>query len=77
MDSKNMRWLIGAKIVCCGGLLLVLTGVISLAAIGTFVTGNAVSLAGGGAAVLLLARVWHRRRAPAPPERKSANVLSD
>jgi hypothetical protein len=63
MDDTKMRWLIGAKIVCCGGLLLFLSGALSLAAVGSFVTGNALSLAGGGVLALALVAVrWQRRR---------------
>jgi len=63
MDKAKIRWLIGAKIVCCGGLFLVLSGVVSLAAIGSFVTGNALPLAAGAGllAVLVVAR-WQRHR---------------
>lgn len=52
MGEKGWFWLIGAKIVCCGVLLLVLTGVLSLGAIGAFLSGNTMPLAG---AVVVLA----------------------
>lgn len=75
MSPNNLRWLIGAKIACCVGLLLVVSGALSLAAVGTFLTGNALPLVGGGALILLLARVWQRRRTPVPSPRESADVL--
>ena len=54
MENKTMAWLIGAKIVCCGALLLVLAGELSFAGIGAFLTGNALPLAGGGAVLTLV-----------------------
>lgn len=64
MDRAKIRWLIGAKIVCCGGLFLVLSGVVSLATIGAFVTGNALPLAAAGGTLALVAwLVAARRRA--------------
>ena len=59
MGDKGLYWLIGAKIVCCGALLLVLTGVLSIGVIGGFVTGNALPLAG---AALVVAAVFVQRR---------------
>jgi len=59
MGDRGMYWLIGAKIVCCGALLLVLTGVLSVAAIAAFITGNALPLA--GAALVVAAVFVHRR----------------
>tara|TARA_R110002096_G_scaffold137245_8_gene290468 strand:- start:3331 stop:3558 length:228 start_codon:yes stop_codon:yes gene_type:complete len=68
MENKTMAWLIGAKIVCCGALLLVLAGELSFAGIGAFLTGNALPLAGGGAVLtLVLARRWLRGHAPVVP----------
>jgi|TARA_R110002072_G_scaffold121684_5_gene255856 ABC-type transport system involved in cytochrome c biogenesis permease component len=59
MGDRGWYWLIGAKIACCGALVLVLTGVLSLAAIGAFLSGNALPLAGGGILLsLFLARRW-------------------
>lgn len=55
MGEKGWFWLIGAKIVCCGALLLlVLTGVLSLGAIGAFLSGNALPLAGAGVVLAVL-----------------------
>jgi hypothetical protein len=64
MDKAKIRWLIGAKIVCCGGLLLFFSGALSLAAVGSFVTGNALPLAGAGVlALVMVALRWQSRRA--------------
>jgi hypothetical protein len=63
LGDRGFYGLIGAKIVCCGALLLVLTGVLSLGAITTFLTGNAMVLAGAAlvvAVVLVRRRVMHR-----------------
>lgn len=68
MGNKTITWLIGAKIACCGVLLLIFAGVLSFAGIGTFLSGNALPLAGGGAvlALVLALRRLHGR-APAVP----------
>lgn len=60
MGDRGMYWLIGAKIVCCGVLLLVIVGVLSLGGIAAFVTGNALPLA--GAALVAVAVFVQRRR---------------
>jgi len=70
MGSKTMTWLIGAKIACCGALLLALSGALSLGAISTFLSGNALPLAGISIPVLMLALRWLHSRAPIPPRRK-------
>ncbi len=74
MGDKGWYWLIGAKIVCCGALLLVITGVLSIGAIGAFVTGNALPLTGAAlvAAALYMQRRRSRRRAPGGPAPKHA-----
>jgi len=73
MGDRGWFWLIGAKIVCCGALLLVLAGVLSLATIGTFLSGNALPLAsGGGLLAIVLARRWLRGR-PSPDRRELAD----
>jgi hypothetical protein len=59
MGDRSLYWLIGAKIVCCGALLLVITGVLSIGAIAAFLTGNALPLAG---AALVVAAVFVQRR---------------
>jgi hypothetical protein len=66
VGNKSMAWLIGAKVVCCGALLLALTGAVSFGAVVTFVSGNALPLAGGGALALVLALRWRHRHAPMP-----------
>jgi membrane protein implicated in regulation of membrane protease activity len=59
MGDRGLYWLIGAKIVCCGALLLVLTGVLSIGAIAALLTGNALVLAG---VALVVATVFLQRR---------------
>lgn len=59
MCDRGWYWLIGAKIACCGALVLILTGALSLAAVGTFLSGNALPLAGATTLLaLFLARRW-------------------
>lgn len=54
--------LIAAKIVCCGGLALAYTGMLS--GVGAWLTGSGYLWAGGLAGVLLLgAALLHQRRA--------------
>jgi membrane protein implicated in regulation of membrane protease activity len=55
-----------AHVVCCGGLLLFVTGILTLNAIGTWLLdGGLIWLGAGGIAiaVLLLWRRWRRRGA--------------
>jgi drug/metabolite transporter (DMT)-like permease len=64
MGDRGWYWLIGAKIVCCGALLLVIAGVLSFGAISSFVTGNALPLAGAAlvvATVFVLRQISRRR----------------
>jgi len=68
MGSRGMYWLIGAKIACCGALLLLLTGVLSLGALSAFFSGSALPLAGAAAAVVALF-LWRRSRCPSPDRR--------
>jgi hypothetical protein len=69
MDGRIIPWLIGAKIACCGVLLLVLTGVLSLGTITAVLTGNALPIAGGALVALGAAVALHRRRSSlAPPD---------
>jgi uncharacterized membrane protein len=75
VGNKSMAWLIGTKVVCCGALLLVLTGALSLGTIGTFLSGNALPLAGGGVLALVLALRWLYRRAPMPLRRRLRSDL--
>lgn len=63
-----MTWLIGAKIICCGALLLVLTGAVSLGTVAAVVAGKAGLIAGGGAVALVAAAAWHLRRSGAGPD---------
>jgi len=62
--NNNIKWLIGAKLACCGVLLLFLTGILSLSSIGAFMSGNAWGWVGGGLliAALFVIRHFMRRR---------------
>jgi len=86
MSERGWYWLIGAKVVCCGALLLVITGVLSLGAITAFLTGNALVLAGAGLVVVAVAvqrRFFRRRKAGqpafrgAPPPEPAASAAPD
>jgi hypothetical protein len=69
MDGRIIPWLIGAKIACCGALILVLTGVLSLGTITAVLTGNALPIAGGAVVVLVAAAALLRQRSSlAPPD---------
>jgi len=70
MGGKGMTWLIGAKIARCGALLPVLAGVVSLGALTTILTGNALPIA-GGAAIALVMVVARQTPAPGPSERRA------
>lgn len=61
MGSKGWFGLIGAKIACCGILLLVLTGVLSVGVFIAVLSGNTPPLAG---ATIFLALFLARRRMP-------------
>lgn len=61
---KHGGWgaLIAAKLVCCGGLVLFATGVLTVNGIGTWLLGGgAVWLVLGAAAAVLLV-LWRRQR---------------
>jgi hypothetical protein len=69
MGGRIIPWLIGAKIVCCGALILVLTGALSLGTITAVLTGNALPIAGGAVVVLVAAAALLRQRSSlAPPD---------
>lgn len=73
MSQKAWTLLIGAKIICCGALLLVLTGVVSLGGIAALVTGNTLPIAGGGMIALIAAGTYFRSRSRrSHPERDGA-----
>ena len=63
LDKDNrIKWLIGAKIVCCGALLLFLTGILSFSAIGAFISGNTGVWIGGGLVIAVLFVIRHFMR---------------
>lgn len=74
MGSRGTYWLIGAKIACCGALLLGLSGVLSLGALSAFFSGSALPLAGAAAAVVALF-LWRRSRRPLPDRRDAEDDL--
>ncbi len=64
-EPKTGGWraLIAAKIVCCGGLVLFATGVLTVNGIGTWLLGGgAVWLVLGAAAAAILWVLWRRQR---------------
>lgn len=64
-DSRPGGWtaLIAAKIVCCGILLLFLTGVVTLSGVGSWIRdGNPAWLALAGAGVMAGIVLWFRQR---------------
>ena len=70
------RALIAAKLVCCGGLLLFATGVLTVNGIGTWLLGGgAIWLVLGGFAVFLFV-LWRRRRVASVPPVRSIETAS-
>jgi len=64
-DSRPGEWtaLIAAKIVCCGILLLFLTGVVTLSGVGSWIRdGNPAWLAMAGAGAIAAIGLWFRQR---------------
>lgn len=64
-NNRGLAWLLAAKVVCCGALLLALTGTLSLAGIGSwFLDGGIAWLAIAGlvGASLYLWRRHHAER---------------
>ncbi len=69
------RALIAAKLVCCGGLLLFATGVLTVNGIGTWLSGGgAIWLVLGGLAVAVFVLLWRRRTGSAPPNRRAGAI---
>ena len=68
--------LIAAKLVCCGGLLLFATGVLTVNGIGTWLfDGGAIWLVLGGLAVTLFV-LWRRRRIGSMPSNGRAGAVN-
>lgn len=76
-QPKHGGWgaLIAAKLVCCGGLLLFATGVLTVNGIVTWLSGgSAIWLVLGALAVALFV-LWRRQRTgSAPPDRRAGAV---
>ena len=76
-QPKHGGWgaLIAAKLVCCGGLLLFATGVLTVNGIGTWLFGGgAIWLVLGGLAVALFV-LWRRRRTGSAPSDRRAGAV--
>lgn len=67
--------LIAAKLVCCGGLLLFATGVLTVNGIGTWLFGGgAIWLVLGGLAVTLVV-LWRRLRTVSMPSNRRRGAV--
>ncbi len=68
-EPKGGGWpaLIVAHVVCCGGLLLFVTGILTLNAIGTWLLDGGLIWLGAGGLVLVFLVVWQRRRRGSAP----------
>ena len=76
-QSKHGGWgaLIAAKLVCCGGLLLFASGVLTVNGIGTWLFGGAAIWLVLGALAAALFVLWRRRRTDgAPPDGRAGAV---
>src|SRR3546814_1165824 len=73
--GRGLVWLLAAKIVCCGALLLAATGALSLSAIGAwFLDGGMIWPAAGGLAIAAV-YLW-RQRTRCRGDRKSTRLNS-
>ncbi len=73
---KHGGWpaLIAAKLVCCGGLVLFATGVLTVNGVGTWLLGGgAVWLVLGGVAVTLSV-LWRRQRTRGTPSNRRTDA---
>ncbi len=76
-QPKHGGWgaLIAAKLVCCGGLQLFATGVLTVNGIGTWLLGGgAIWLVLGGLAVTLFV-LWRRQRIGSMPSNGPAGAV--
>jgi membrane protein implicated in regulation of membrane protease activity len=62
-DRRGLAWFLAAKVVCCGGLLLVATGALSLAGLGSWFFGDGITWLAIAGLVGALLYLWRRQRA--------------
>lgn len=67
-SRSHLAWLVTAKIACCGALLLVVTGTLSLGGIGAWLLDGGIAWLGIPALALGMVYLWRRRTAAALSE---------
>jgi len=75
-NSRGLAWLIAAKMACCGGLLLVAGGALSLGAVVRWLLDGGIAWLAGAALAVPAAYLWWRYRAgrPAREQGKRTNA---
>ncbi len=75
-QPKGRGWgaLIAAKLVCCGGLMLFATGVLTVNGIGTWLIGGGTIWLVLGALAVALFVIWRRRRTGSAPSDRRAEA---
>ena len=75
-NGRGLVWLLAAKVVCCGGLLLAATGALSLSSLAGWLLDGGYVWFGIAALALAMFCLWRRQRTERPhsEQRSRANV---